>query len=230
VLAGFSKFLGDHDLETLNCTHELGQLYLTQERYPLAEALLLRLYTEQRDKLGGDVDRTLRSLTALAQTYRLQGKEAHARILVWTGPEYDPHNKLNFGMVFEPIIHVGRRRYMDEIVELSRSKAPEHFCWESRALSCLPIRQAHFTAALPSDQEKHDYLHHCRTKSNHELSGLHYTYEVIEDKYIDLVIPYIPYTHFLQSHDFSSGFLYKHYVLPGNLENIPKSSTIEEAN
>ncbi|KAF8222359.1 hypothetical protein L208DRAFT_606221 [Tricholoma matsutake] len=224
ALAGFSKHLGSHDPETIDCTHDLGTLYLTQAEpnYTLAEALFLCLYTSQREELGMDDDRTLRSLAALARTYRLQGKNAQAGKLIWIGPEYglrvleDFFFELNgLGSMKYWKFPRGKRDYMNEIWELSSFGAPDDYCWQNKALLCLPIQQVHFTTALPSDLEKFNYWHHIgHMESNHEPSGLHHMCEIVEDTHIDLVVPYIPYSHFLQSNDFTSGFLYKSYVLP----------------
>jgi len=58
-------------------------------KHSLAEALFLRLYTEQREAFGRDDRRTLRSLDGLAEAYAVQKTFSQAGMLLWTVTEDD---------------------------------------------------------------------------------------------------------------------------------------------
>ena len=104
--------------------------------------------------------------------------------------------------------------YNHQSYHLAKREAPKNFFWESKALYCLPIRHIQFWAIYPSDHEKRLLWHPSGAGKNHKCEpiAVKYTFEVEDDKSIRLTVPYIPYSHFFTSRDFS-GFPYQYYAI-----------------
>jgi hypothetical protein len=106
----------------------------------------------------------------------------------------------------------GAAAYNDQSLALAARKAPKHFIWESKVLYCLPIRHLQFRAIYPSDEEKRLLWHPSGAKDHEdESTTFKYTFELKDDESIHLTVPYIPYSHFSASRDFS-GFTYRYYA------------------
>jgi hypothetical protein len=71
ALQGFDNLLGRQDSDTVECIHALGECFVLQERYFASQALFNMLLKEQFEAVGKN-DQTLRSLSALANSYFTQ--------------------------------------------------------------------------------------------------------------------------------------------------------------
>jgi len=106
----------------------------------------------------------------------------------------------------------GAAAYNYQSRALAAWKAPKHFIWESKVLYCLPIQRLQFRAIYPSDEEKRLLWHPSGAKDHEdESTTFKYTFELKDDESIHLTVPYIPYSHFSRSRDFS-GFTYQYYA------------------
>jgi len=209
ALVGLDKILGRHDQDTIDCARTLGNTYLKQEKYFEAQATFERLYRGQVIEFGDADDRTLWSLSDLAKAFVYDGNFVQAGKLIWSAPVGDIH--FSWG---RKIPDEGIAAYLRQRNWLAKRKAPAHFLWESKALYCLPIRHLEFQAIYPSVHENRLEIITLEPDFPeirvHRLLWHKYTYEV-DDESIHLTVPYIPYSHFSTSPDFS-GFTYQYYV------------------
>jgi hypothetical protein len=206
ALLGLDEVLGRHDPETIDCASILGHIYLEQGKYSLAQATFKQLYQGQVTELGTADDRTLLSLSNLAKAFVEDGNHVQAGLLIWSTPvDSRPWEAWSQGKEVAAYNH--------QSYYLAKREAPKNFFWESKALYCLPIRHVQFRAIYPSDHEKRLLWHPFGAGKNHKCEpiAVKYTFEVEDDKSIRLTVPYIPYSHFLTSRDFS-GFPYQYYA------------------
>jgi hypothetical protein len=192
ALLRLDKTLGRHDQDTIDCTRTLGNTYLEQEKYSKAQATFERLYRGQVIEFGDIDDQTLWSLSDLAKAFAYDGNHVQAGKLIWSALLGDIH--FSWG---RKVPDEGIAAYLRQRNWLAKRNAPAHFIWESKGLYCLPIRHLEFQAIYPSVHENRLLWHK-------------YTYEV-DNESIHLTVPYIPYSHFSTSPDFS-GFTYQYYV------------------
>jgi len=199
--------------EAVELGQELGRIYCSQRRYPEAELVYKNMYEEHLDGFGPahTNERTLLFLSLLAKVHIDQGRIEEAGRLIWNVPEEGEY----------PFLSQARTEHYDRSNKLATWGAPLSFRWESRALYCLPIRKVILEAVFPSDSEKNKVWHprvlYAEVgDSRRSYHDLHYRIEVIGEQLIDIIVPYIPYSHYLKSLDCQSGYLYGYYMRTGD--------------
>jgi hypothetical protein len=206
ALEGFDYHLGRLDPETIDCARTLGNMYLAQEKYFFAQAFFELIHKEHLEVFGPahTDDRTLLSVSSLASSYLAQDEWAKSGRVIWTIKEDGPSLRERSSR--------SRSEYSRALSTLVHWGAPIDFMWESKPLACLPVRHVRLEAVSPSAREAKKIWHHeFRSRniigvaippSKHKMN---YQLEVVEEQYVDLIIPYVPYSYYLSSGHFIPG-------------------------
>ena len=233
ALSVLQQLHGPTNPSSLDCVHELANLYQRARKTPEAESILRETYETVTSNLGDEHDETMRLLARLSSIL-VETKSEEAGLLVY--PFIAKHHKtmsetsLDSLMEWELRVtekYTPNRGWGEMLMlnkKLSRHLAPFHFGWADPCLYILPIHEVMLLPASPSEAEK-DQAWSFRAKSGSkdgdpmqefyampDFTALKFKSFVRNDAALDLQVPYIPYTHFLDTKSCQNKEPYLEYV------------------